>query len=67
MAFYYWAHNLRSDLGTSTALQYMPYTKSTTITDSHNNTATLIPYWNPQNDPASWPHMVTFTVGLGLD
>ena len=66
IAFYYWSHSLRSDLGTSTSLQYMPYTKNITVTDSHNNTANLIPYWNPQNDPASWPHMVTFTVGLGL-
>ncbi len=66
IAFYYWSHNLRSDLGTSTALQYMPVTKSQTVTDNKGNTVTLIPYWNPQNDPASWPHMVTFTVGLGM-
>ena len=23
-------------------------------------------YWNPKNNPASWRHMVNFTVGLGL-
>jgi type IV pilus assembly protein PilY1 len=23
-------------------------------------------YWNPKNDPATWQHLVTFTVGLGL-
>ncbi|HEY3859115.1 MAG TPA: hypothetical protein VGM47_05820, partial [Gammaproteobacteria bacterium] len=66
VAFYYWSHNLRSDLGTSTALQYMPYTKAVTVADSTSHTASLIPYWNPANDPASWPHMITFTVGLGL-
>ncbi len=66
VAFYYWSHSLRSDLGTSTALQYMPYTKAVTVVDSTNHTASLIPYWNPQNDPASWPHMITFTVGLGM-
>ena len=66
IAFYYWANSLRPDLGTSSSLQYMPYTKNVTIVDNNNNTASLIPYWNPQNDPASWPHMVTFTVGLGL-
>ena len=66
IAFYYWATNLRPDLGTSVALQYMPYTKNVTAVDSVNGTASLIPYWNPQNDPASWPHMNTFTVGLGM-
>ena len=25
-----------------------------------------VQYWNPKNDPATWQHMVTFTVGLGL-
>ena len=66
IAFYYWATNLRPDLGTTTALQFMPYNKNVTVTDSVNGTASLIPYWNPQNDPASWPHMNTFTVGLGM-
>lgn len=23
-------------------------------------------YWNPKNDPATWQHMVNFTIGLGL-
>ncbi len=23
-------------------------------------------YWNPRNDPATWQHLVTYTVGLGL-
>ncbi|HEX2667590.1 MAG TPA: PilC/PilY family type IV pilus protein [Gammaproteobacteria bacterium] len=66
IAFYYWKTNLRTDLGTTAALQYMPYTKNVSVVDSVNGTASLIPYWNPQNDPASWPHMNTFTVGLGM-
>jgi type IV pilus assembly protein PilY1 len=66
IAFYYWSHSLRSDLGTSTALEYMPNTKAATIVDSSAHTVSVAPYWNPQNDPASWPHMVTFTVGLGM-
>lgn len=24
-------------------------------------------YWNPRNNPASWPHMVTFTIGFSTD
>ncbi|HEX7964782.1 MAG TPA: PilC/PilY family type IV pilus protein [Gammaproteobacteria bacterium] len=66
IAFHYWATNLRPDLGTTASLQYMPYTKNISVVDSVNGTASLIPYWNPQNDPASWPHMNTFTVGLGM-
>ena len=23
-------------------------------------------YWDPRNNPATWQHMVNFTVGLGL-
>ncbi|HET7921616.1 MAG TPA: hypothetical protein VFM15_02560, partial [Gammaproteobacteria bacterium] len=69
VAFYYWSHDLYT--GTTgkhitSALQYMPYNQSVTVTDSAGKTASLAPYWNPQNDPASWPHMVTFTVGLGM-
>ncbi|MFI4967757.1 MAG: pilus assembly protein [Gammaproteobacteria bacterium] len=66
IAFYYWSHSLRSDLGTSSSLQFIPYNQSVAVVDSGNHTASLLPYWNPANDPASWPHMVTFTVGLGM-
>lgn len=66
IAFYYWSHNLAPSLGTSSALQFMPYNQNVTVKDSVGNIGNLAPYWNPQNDPASWPHMVTFTVGLGM-
>jgi type IV pilus assembly protein PilY1 len=23
-------------------------------------------YWNPQNDPATWPHLVDITIGIGM-
>ena len=66
VAFYYWSHNLRSDLGTSTALQFMKINKNVAVKDSVGNIANVTPYWNAQNDPAQWPHMVTYTLGLGL-
>ncbi|HSN18544.1 MAG TPA: PilC/PilY family type IV pilus protein [Gammaproteobacteria bacterium] len=66
VAFHYWSTNLRPDLGTSPSLQYMPYNKNVSIKDSSGTIANVTPYWNAQNDPAQWPHMVTFTVGLGL-
>lgn len=30
-------------------------------------TATLDRYWNPRYDPATWPHMSTFTIGFSND
>lgn len=30
-------------------------------------TATLPKYWNPRYNPATWPHMVTYTVGFSSD
>ena len=66
VAFHYWSTDLRPDLGTSTALQYMRINKNVSLVDSAGNVANVAPYWNPENDPAQWPHMVTFTIGLGL-
>lgn len=60
VAFHYWSTDLRPDLANN-LLPYMP--------DRSNIAAgatTIPPYWNPRNDPATWQHMVTFTVGLGL-
>lgn len=53
-AFYYWANDLR-DLPNKIA-PYMPI-KNTNPADD---------YWDPRNNPATWQHMVNFTVGLGL-
>lgn len=60
IAFHYWATDLRTDL----ANNVIPY-----FAERANVTAgstTITPYWNPKNDPATWQHLVTFTVGLGL-
>ncbi|RYE43017.1 MAG: pilus assembly protein PilC [Hyphomicrobiales bacterium] len=29
--------------------------------------ATLEKYWNPNNNPATWPHLVTYTIGFSSD
>ena len=55
IAFYYWSNDLRTNLDNN-MVPYMP--------DRTGNATQQ--YWNPKNDPASWQHMVTFTVGLGL-
>lgn len=55
LAFNYWATDLRS--GLDNKLQpYYPF----------KNSDTTKSYWDPRNDPASWQHMVNFTMGLGL-
>lgn len=32
--------------------------------DSKNKDAVLERYWNPKYNPATWPHMVTYTIGF---
>ncbi len=65
IAFYYWSTNLRPDLTTFHVPAYMPDASTTNPATGATNDAQW-PYWNPNNDPATWPHMVTFTVGVGL-
>jgi type IV pilus assembly protein PilY1 len=55
IAFHYWSNDLRTDLDNN-VVPYMP---------ERTGNATQ-QYWNPKNDPATWQHMVTFTMGLGL-
>lgn len=64
IAFYYWSTNLRPDL---TNFYVPPYwsDKSTLNPVTAAADATW-PYWNSNNDPATWPHLVNFTVGVGL-
>ena len=54
-AFYYWSRDARSL--TNNVPQYMPENTGTT---SQN-------YWNYKNDPATWQHLVNYTVGLGVN
>jgi type IV pilus assembly protein PilY1 len=62
VAFHYWATNLRPDLnGSATAVS--PYYQ---VTTGVNGVPTTADYWNPQNDPATWPHLVQMTIGIGM-
>ncbi len=51
LAFYYWATDLQPTVANDMIPWYVP-----SSTD----------YWDAKNDPATWQHMVTFTIGLGL-
>lgn len=55
LAFHYWVTDLRSTL----ANDLLPTYRDTSGTNTQN-------VWNPRNDPATWQHMVNFTIGLGL-
>jgi type IV pilus assembly protein PilY1 len=54
-SFYYWSQDLRPDLTNNVK----PYEVDPTGTASQR-------YWNHVNDPATWQHMQSFTIGLGV-
>ncbi|MEN6585230.1 MAG: PilC/PilY family type IV pilus protein [Sulfuricella sp.] len=55
IAFKYWS----TDLNTTLANNVHPHIAETSTTPATQ-------YWNAKNDPATWQHMVNFTIGLGL-
>jgi type IV pilus assembly protein PilY1 len=83
IAFNYWATNLRPDLYDTSATPatgkgivppYLP-DHSTGVFNLTGNVASTVAatkvnpeiYFNPKNDPATWPHMGEFLVGLGVN
>ena len=36
------------------------------VTTGVGGAPTTADYWKPQNDPATWPHLVQITIGIGL-
>ena len=74
LAFYYWKTPLRTGgvFAGAEGLRVPPYVpdKSTNLfgpplpngADPLTNDEI---YWNPANDPASWPHLVQFMIGFG--
>lgn len=52
VAFKYWAEDLQPSIANQLS-PYIPYEGTEK-------------YWDPRNDPATWQHMTTFTLGLGL-
>jgi type IV pilus assembly protein PilY1 len=70
IAFAYWATDLRPDLANNVP-PYFPDRSTgitgTAVTGPIPNPADVPEiYWNPANDPATWQHMVNYTVGLGV-
>ncbi|MDR3388342.1 MAG: PilC/PilY family type IV pilus protein [Rudaea sp.] len=78
IAFNFWATNLRPDFSTTGGPNYTPdtvppyfadlttgVTATTSTVNPNNPGATPEVFWNPLNDPATWPHLVQFAVSLG--
>ena len=67
-ALYYWITDLTGK-GKDVVAPKMPVTSDETFTyklnDSKTYSQTYEPFWNPKNDPATWQHMQTYTVGFG--
>lgn len=66
-AFYSWGVKLRSDLSgnpePTADYRKAPPTENFGK-DFNNKDAILDRYWNPRYNPATWPHMVTYTIGF---
>ena len=63
LAFHYWS----TDLQPGMANQLPPRWQVPKASENFGTSAApalLEPYWNPRNDPATWQHMVTHTIGL---
>lgn len=77
VAFHYWATDLRPDFQTNaqTKLKVRPYladrttgvTGSTPLNPGDNWLDNKEVYWNPANNPATWPHLVQYMIGFGVD
>ena len=69
IAFQGWASDLRTDLDNNVSPFLTDATTgvtgpvSTSVDEPFQNDEV---YFNPANDPATWQHLVNFTVGLGL-
>ncbi|MGJ7531909.1 MULTISPECIES: PilC/PilY family type IV pilus protein [unclassified Variovorax] len=59
MAFHYWASDLQPDV---------PNNLKKIVVEPGSvavGTATVPEYWNPRNNPATWQHLTTYTIGFG--
>lgn len=64
-AFYYWVRDLKTSLPNNVPT-YIVNSNSDFDGDGTAGEPEDI-FWDPQNDPANWQHMVNFTVGLGVN
>lgn len=58
LAFHLWSTDLRKDLTDN-----VRFRQNVTVPETIGS-ITLPPYWNPKNNPATWQHLVTYTIGF---
>ncbi|WP_418514955.1 pilus assembly protein [Delftia sp. PS-11] len=71
-AFKSWADPLQNPARLQGALRPSAELRNAPATETFTNrsrgtSTTLEKYWNPRYNPATWPHMVTFTIGFSSD
>lgn len=71
-AFKSWATSLQDPDQLTGRVSPSPEYNKAPATETFTNpqtgkTATLQKYWNPRYNPATWPHMSTFTIGFSAD
>ena len=67
MAFHYWSTDLQPSLKSSDPLKNVqPIIKKSGDENFSvgSKKQILSEYWNPKNNPATWRHMTTFTIGF---
>ena len=69
-AFYSWAVPLQESGSLEQEDKLRPSTLYTEAPDTEifgagNDQVTLKKFWNPKYNPATWPHLVTYTIGFG--
>ena len=65
-AFYSWAQPMQTTGMTGSMQPSADYRKAPATENfgTTNTPAVLERYWNPRYNPATWPHMVTYTIGF---
>ena len=65
LAFLYWATDLQPGAnGIPNQVPPRIRERDSKTYTSGGQSQTIPPYWNPRNDPATWQHMTTYTVGF---
>lgn len=68
MAFYYWATDLQQGISDGVIKKIRKSGQETftsTLTNGTQKSVAIDEYWNPKNNPATWQHLVQYTIGYG--
>jgi type IV pilus assembly protein PilY1 len=63
LAFHYWSTDLQPSLTDNVRMS----PKTQWPAENFGSGTSLTSYWNPRNNPATWQHMVTYSIGFDPD